>query len=511
MPQDLPGFYYDAEKNRYFPLKSPIPGSSSRNSSSASTSAPKPPPKSTKVKYGQQEMAAKVVKMLHARELCGNSIISNKKKVNFQEQYQNIRTSKPTIWKYQGTGRIVDAALEHVYVNIQTPDGLVGSELLLAGGLNNAFCSYEAGCVGEHVSYGRHHMPDVVQPLNIENQTLLKPPRPLWNAVGAPRLMPSNVSCMKISRNYNYPQATDVDSSISHALITTLGSETSGGSVYSVNLREPLEYVAGYDLIGDRFDFISSISKSTIWTAGCNSNGNRTVIGTDSGAVLLHMESRRRTWIFRSKSDVLSVQFDFSGNIVLCGLRNGAILTVDTRQKPQDLHDRHLPKHQIPFPSLKTSQSSSGKSKKRENKWFEVKGNVHHSQMMFMPSSVSCLVALKLYDQYFLTSSMDGTVRLYDHRLTQRGAVQEYEGNFNSHTRIQMGVDPSERFVMSGGEDFYLRVWRLKSGEMVYEDKFMNSVPSVVCWPRDGGSNRRDHIPGAWLGSQEGLFYVNTS
>ncbi|MFS7970131.1 putative transcription factor WD40-like family [Helianthus anomalus] len=65
--------------------------------------------------------------------------------------------------------------------------------------------------------------------------------------------------------------------------------------------------------------------------------------------------------------------------------------------------------------------------------------------------------------------------------------------------------------VLLGGEDFYLRVWRLKSGEMLYEDKFMNSVPSVLCWPRGGGSNRSDYFPGAWLGSREGLFYVNTS
>ncbi|CAL5389238.1 unnamed protein product [Camellia sinensis] len=35
--KDLLGFYFDAEKNRYFPIKGPIPGSS-RNSSSASTS-----------------------------------------------------------------------------------------------------------------------------------------------------------------------------------------------------------------------------------------------------------------------------------------------------------------------------------------------------------------------------------------------------------------------------------------------------------------------------------------
>ena len=41
-------------------------------------------------------------------------------------------------------------------------------------------------------------------------------------------------------------------------------------------------------------------------------------------------------------------------------------------------------------------------------------------------------------------------VKLYDHRLSQRGAVQSYVGHVNSHTRIQLGVDPMERFVMSG-------------------------------------------------------------
>lgn len=33
---DLPGFYYDAQKNRYFPLKGPIPGCSRTSSSSSS-------------------------------------------------------------------------------------------------------------------------------------------------------------------------------------------------------------------------------------------------------------------------------------------------------------------------------------------------------------------------------------------------------------------------------------------------------------------------------------------
>jgi len=41
-------------------------------------------------------------------------------------------------------------------------------------------------------------------------------------------------------------------------------------------------------------------------------------------------------------------------------------------------------------------------------------------------------------------------IKLYDHRLTKRGAIQSYEGHVNSHTRVQLGIDPFERFVMSG-------------------------------------------------------------
>ncbi|KAF3333409.1 hypothetical protein FCM35_KLT01100 [Carex littledalei] len=35
--QDLPGFYYDAEKNRYFPIKGPIPGSKRTASAALAT------------------------------------------------------------------------------------------------------------------------------------------------------------------------------------------------------------------------------------------------------------------------------------------------------------------------------------------------------------------------------------------------------------------------------------------------------------------------------------------
>lgn len=83
--------------------------------------------------------------------------------------------------------------------------------------------------------------------------------------------------------------------------------------------------------------------------------------------------------------------------------------------------------------------------------------------------------------------------------------MQTYNGHVNTHTRIQLGVDPTEQILMSGeyleqstlcdrvksipkifllgGEDYKLRLWSIKSGEMLFENQVMNSIPSVVCWP----------------------------
>jgi hypothetical protein len=53
------------------------------------------------------------------------------------------------------------------------------------------------------------------------------------------------------------------------------------------------------------------------------------------------------------------------GNIVLCGLRNGAILTVDVREKQERVSDRFI-RRRIPYSSLGRQGPSSSKQ------WFEV-------------------------------------------------------------------------------------------------------------------------------------------
>ncbi|KAI8000132.1 DDB1- and CUL4-associated factor 4 [Camellia lanceoleosa] len=405
MPQDLPGFYFDAEKNRYFPIKGPIPGSS-RNTSSASTSyssttAPKSLSKSNLVNKPCRRIGIKTAKLLRVRELHGKVITSSKGKCNFQEEYRKTHASKPMDLT------ILDPILRSSLVN-------TSNDLTWDPNFNNLALA-----------------------VFVKSEKL-----------GNNLIMGTN-SCQ---------------------------------IVYGLSIQENEKCVWKYLYIFGGLQELQCLC-------------------TDLGAALVNLETGVQSWVFRCKSDVLSLQLDHSGRIVLCGLRNGAIVTVDTRQKSEEFSAR-LTRHRIPYPSRGTCKPSSRITQNFTKQWFELKGNILHSDIVYMPSSISCLASLQLYDQYFLSSAMDGSIRLYDHRLIRRGPLQSYEGNVNSHTRIQLGVDPYERFFMSGGEDCNLRLWSIKSGELLFEDNFMDSVPSIVCWPK--GLILTDFckltFSGGWLG-----------
>lgn len=55
----------------------------------------------------------------------------------------------------------------------------------------------------------------------------------------------------------------------------------------------------------------------------------------------------------------------FQGNVVLCGLRNGAVVTVDVREKREGFSARHA-RHRIRHSPL---DNTLGKSSKQ---WFKV-------------------------------------------------------------------------------------------------------------------------------------------
>ncbi|KAL2906799.1 DDB1- and CUL4-associated factor 4 [Bienertia sinuspersici] len=171
---------------------------------------------------------------------------------------------------------------------------------------------------------------------------------------------------------------------------------------------------------------------------------------------------------------------EIRGNTALCGLRNGTIVTVDARQR-----QRQLARHRIMY----SSSNSKRRGQEKTKPYFVLRGDAQPSSTVYMSSSICCLASLQMYDQYFLASSMDGSIKLYDHRLTKRGPVQSYEGQVNSHSHIQLAADASERFLLSG--------------EMLFEEKLSSSIPMSVCWQGNAGGevqkNGGTHKVMAWL------------
>ncbi|KAG4946374.1 hypothetical protein JHK87_042381 [Glycine soja] len=458
-PKELPGFYYDPEKNRYFPIKGPIPGSSSK---------PKTPALNSPQTSSNQESGGSccrklrnrtLSKLLQARELDGHSVvISRYCRSNFTEEFRKMQASRPVVWKYRGTDGMRITALEHLRVDVQTSEGQTETDVLLTGSTNGSMSFSQVGGVGRNYDGGTKWRADCVKNYvkgrTDEHNEVLKP---VFKPNRAALLMSSRISSIRLGPKCSSHAVND-GHIVGRALFTTLGSETSGGSVYTLDLVEPLN-------LGPALPYIDSdpVEFRLLPIA----------IGTNLGGASVDLETGTISWFLHCKSDVFAQQIVSSGNVILCGLRNGAIVTVDSRESRESLSGR-LITHRIPYTSSDKKVGGSNKE------WFKLKGDIYPSHTIRMPSSISCLASLQFDDQYFLASSMDGSMRLYDLRLLQRGAVQCYEGHVNSHTRIQIGVDPSERFVMSGGEDCKLRLWSIKSGELLFEDKFSDSVISTV-------------------------------
>ncbi|KAK7289979.1 hypothetical protein RIF29_04062 [Crotalaria pallida] len=142
-PRELPGFYYDVEKNRYFPIKGPIPGSSRSSSSSSKPTAPKSPQLTSSTKEGKssrRKLRNNMSKLLQARELDGHVIASRSHnfKCNFTEELRKIQASQPVVWKYKGMDSINISALEQMHIDVLTQQGQYKTDVLLTGSMDGS-------------------------------------------------------------------------------------------------------------------------------------------------------------------------------------------------------------------------------------------------------------------------------------------------------------------------------------------------------------------------------------
>jgi hypothetical protein len=140
-PSELPGFYFDSEKKRYFPLshqkraraveESTATASSSSQSKTHSKRHNRQSPKS-----GGLTTEDGIVSLLRLRQIWGNgrsSQCGNSPKA-FQGRYLEMQKAQPRVWKYSDTPNWADAGIEQLCSTVQTPQGEVPAEVILLGG-----------------------------------------------------------------------------------------------------------------------------------------------------------------------------------------------------------------------------------------------------------------------------------------------------------------------------------------------------------------------------------------
>ncbi|XP_078148645.1 uncharacterized protein LOC144544105 [Carex rostrata] len=277
-------------------------------------------------------------------------------------------------------------------------------------------------------------------------------------------------------------------------MVTTVGWGVSKGSLYSIKANDTprLAVESLFEVNG------------TVRTVDCNSSGTYAALGTSMGPALVDLETRSLVRFYHTESDVLSLQYLSSRNVVLCGLRNGSILIFDPRLK------------QISGNIEASDWSSSASPNSHMTSLHAVRIMCYCSNkvvqgLRYGTSAVCSMVSLSSDENYFIASSMDGSIRLFDIRF--RNVVRSYrEGHVNSCSHLPIAVNPSETLLLSGGEDCRTSIWSIKTGELLFSEVFSKSPCTSVLWPGFQGDVghqlNQNQSSGAWLGSRDGLFYM---
>ncbi|CAN6196632.1 unnamed protein product [Urochloa humidicola] len=212
-PKELPGFYYDPEKNRYFPIRGPIPGASTRR---PPPPAPPTPPPAATAGAGCSRKMARRPELLSAREMYGGGVIFSNKatRSTFKQQYHYVQASQPMVWKYQETNLVADKALEQLSAMVQTPQGLRESRMLVTGSMNGSIRLYGLGSALHNFWNEIEFLPQPAwTPMGKHNSAALPS---IWSSEAAFTKFSSSITCIK-NFGLRVPDASNTNSSVQRA------------------------------------------------------------------------------------------------------------------------------------------------------------------------------------------------------------------------------------------------------------------------------------------------------
>ncbi|KAL3702508.1 hypothetical protein R1sor_020530 [Riccia sorocarpa] len=503
-PPAIPGMYYDPERNRYYALRPDTPAWSSRLKTVAEQKwrdqeAAKIEreewilrkgriPKAVFAGVEKFEDGNTLFSLLRKREQSGHSwkMKTGTNSLDFQRQIleADIRSmnfrKEPQISSYASVP--CDGGIEQCQLELQTVEGLIKTDAILAAGFNKLqiFQLRQPGDAsvmrsGHSTSRGNiHPSPFTHGGSEIETRgadSCLKAPilRPIFSELA----LTSKITSMKKLNEWQEDDDTPENRLTGSVIFTTLGNGTEGGFVYLMRSRQD-----GFDEDSRPITSRARVRfNSDIHTAACNPRGKQASMGLSRGSAVLDLETNEITSVFNFRSSPQAQEFDNMGNVLLCGHRNGMILTYDLRCPPP-----------------------VGGSTRHERR--EARLRKDYEQKMQMGSAVSSMSILRRNEHYLIASAVNGEMWQWDRRLPERGPVRTFEGHINSHYPLTFRLDPTERILAAGGADATLRLWSVKTARLLHVERYLGCIPNTVCWNYSYCTSKR----GPWLCHEEPRF-----
>lgn len=228
----------------------------------------------------------------------------------------------------------------------------------------------------------------------------------------------------------------------------------------------------GVSRIGYRFDGPGEIIRSC---SGCSNPQYPAYlcVGFSNKAELIDTQSTSRQILDTKKREVYSQVFAREQPLIYLGTKRGHIMTYDLRIHPSSF-------------LMSFEESSNSLS------------SLYHGKGV-------CSLRLLKDESYLLAGSFNGLIRLWD--LRKRAVVKEIYGHENTYKQLPVEMDESESLVYAVGQDKLTRIWSLKDCSHLktipYPYPLRNCPPVSAMSLNWGGKG----LPGLMTGANGKLYW----
>ncbi|KAJ3166039.1 hypothetical protein HDU88_003582 [Geranomyces variabilis] len=467
----IPGYYYDAEKNRYFKI---LPNKSGSSSNQYTVGAIK-----EKEAAVEREHVAATFRQKQREQLLPRKRNQPTYLHTHLSSFLRERESSPFLFQTSELpqkARAMESMMKYLRVRSTLKDA--GGQFEGAGFVMQS---------GDITDFQVHPFLNEVCVGRTDGSVRLLKFQSSAAEDGAPPVIEQSTSLLaqqEVSEITSITWGHCERGGTSTVVATTLGEGGRPGSVHAFRYRSPMDGRM-FDL--DPLSYRLVTSKMSVFCSAVNSqqaNQGECVIaiGTEGKAVVIKdWEDRNGGTVLRhipisDKSHVLSQEFDETGTLLFNGCRNGRIHNCDLRERV----------------TSSTFNLSPGQG-----------------DVTFTGSHRSSVCTLKAISSNRLVSAaMNGSIYMWDLRNT-RSPLLELAGQVNTHTKVNFAIDDYESTLVAAGEDRYMRTWSLRTGDLLSQmpPRDASAAPKVVRFM--AATTEEDHPQVAAARSESLLWVAN--